>query len=148
MDIYPFPNKRAMVFNMSHGDVGYQLLLDGLSTKEILILKKHPDLISWVQEITRMTTVQIIAELQDGFNLEVDEYPTGDLWVNTEKLESFIPDWFTTSHCGWYKDARNGEFEEWAKNFLMQEVRINIWLRYLEHKEDENDTVGHYGLYL
>ena len=31
--------------------------------------------------------------------------------------------------------ATSGEFEVWARHFLAQEVRINIWIRYMEHKK-------------
>jgi hypothetical protein len=148
MSLYPYANKRAMVYNMGHGDNGYQTLLDGMSTKEILILKKHPDLIDKVKDITKMTLLQLLAELKDEFNLEVDQYNSNDQWISTENLEDAIPEWFTTNHCGWFKDSRDDEFLDWARNFLMQEVRINIWLRYLEHKKDHPKVTPSYGMYL
>ena len=136
MGIYPYANKRALVYSMSQGDSEYQRLLNGLSVKEIQILKRHPDLIAKVHEITKFTQVQISAELREEYDLEVDEYLTRDQWIGTEKLEECLPDWFTSVHCGWYISSHDNEFEEWGRNFLMQEVRMNIWLRYLEHKKN------------
>jgi len=147
-NLYPYHNKRALAFNMSQGDRTFQDLLDGLSTKEILIMRKHPELLGRVQEICKMTDVQIIAELEDEYDLEIDQYNSENKWVCTEKLEDAIPDWFSTSHCGWFKDARNGEFEEWARDFLMQEVRINIWIKYLEHKKNPKPWMGSGGNYV
>ena len=120
---------------MSQGDKEFQNLLDGLSTQEVVILKEHSDLIDKVMGITKMTTIQLEAELRDEYNLEIDRYHSDDVWISTEKLEEVIPDWFITSHCGWFKNSGDGEFEEWARGFLMQEVRMNIWFRYLEHKK-------------
>lgn len=147
VNMYPYHNKRAMAFNMSRGDKGFQNLLDGLSAKEVIILRKHSDLIDQVRDIVKMTSIQLQAELREEYNLEIDQYHSNDVWVSTEKLEDAIPDWFTTSHCGWFKNSRDGEFEDWARNFLMQEVRMNIWIRYLEHKKNPKPTPG-YGMYL
>ncbi len=134
MSRYSYANKQAMVRNMGGGDSRYQALLNGLSTKEILILRQHPDLIDAVQNIIKMTSVQLLAELKEEYDLEADQHPTQDMYISTEKLEVCIPDWFLTDHSGWFVSSGDN-FQEWARSFLMQEVRMNIWLRYLEHKK-------------
>ena len=144
--LFPQINKKAMVFNMSQRDSEYEKLLSTLSTKELGILQKHDDLIEKVKGITKMTQIQLLQELEDEYDLEVDQYNIENMWLSTEKLEDAIPDWFSTSHCGWFKDVRDGEFTDWAREFLMQEVRINIWIRYQEYKKDhkENPSIGMY----
>jgi len=145
--MYPYHNKRAIAFNMSQGDKTFQNLLDGLSAKEVIILRKHQDLMDKVMGICKMTQIQVEAELREEFNLEIDTYNSHDCWISTEKLEDAIPDWFATNHCGWFKGNHDDEFMEWARDFLMQEVRTNIWIRYLEHKKNPKPSVG-YGMYL
>ncbi len=137
MGPYSFINKQAMVRNMGGGNSQYQSLLNGLSAKEIKILRKHPDLIDTVRDITKMTSVQLLAELKEEYKLEVDQYPSQDMFISTERLEECIPDWFSTNHSGWFISGGD-DFQEWARSFLMQEVRINIWIRYLGHRGDES----------
>jgi hypothetical protein len=145
--LFPQLNKKAMVFNMSKGDSEYEKLLSCLSTKELRILHKHDDLISKVRGITKMTKVQLLQELEDEYELEVDKYTIDDMWLSCEKLEDAIPDWFSTSHCGWSASEKDGEFVAWAREFLMQEVRINLWIRYQEYKK-EHPEGANYGMYL
>ncbi len=144
MNIYPFVTKAVVTLGMSSGDLACQKLLDGLSVKELQILRNHPDLSERIREIRKMTLVQIIAELEEEFDLEVEKLDSS-YWINTEKLEGAIPEWFNTSHAGW--NPGDGSVKgtgismiEWAKGFLMQEVRIDLWVRYLEHKKNEKPT--------
>ena len=143
--LYPVVNKRAAIFNMSQGDKTFQALLDDFSTKELTILKKHSDLLDKVRWISKLNLVQILAELKDEYDLEIDTYHNGDYFISTEKLEDAIPDWFQSNHCGWFKGP--AEFEVWARSLLVQEVRINIWIRYCEHKKNPKSTPS-YGMYL
>lgn len=147
MHAYQFHNKRVLAFNMSGGSQTFQDLLEGLSTREIIVLRKHTELIDRVREIANMNEPLILQELTEEYKLDVDLYQNGDIWIGTEQLEDSIPDWFETSHCGWFMNREEGEFLEWAKQFLMQEVRINIWTKYLEHQKDPKSE-PHYGTYL
>ncbi len=147
MNDYQFHNKKAIALNMSEGNAVFQGLLNGLAAEELGILRKNPELRDRVREITKMTTVQLEAELREEYNLEIDQYNSQDVWISTEKLDDAIPDWFTTSHCGWYTDSRNGEFMVWARDFLMQEVRINLWIRDMEDKKNPK-PISYHGLYL
>lgn len=143
----PTINKRAVIFNMSQQDSQYQKLLEGLSTKELEILRRYPELIDKLRGISKLTSTQALAELKEEYGLEVDGHMNGDVWISTEKLEEAIPDWFHSDHCGWFKTLQDGEFLDWAKQLLMQEVRINIWIKYLEHKKDPKPEIF-YGQYL
>jgi hypothetical protein len=144
-----FANKRAIVFNMAQQNSAFQKLLEGLSVKELEILRRYPELIDRVREIAKMTEVQALAVLKEDYRLEVDGHMNGDVWIATEKLEDAIPDWFHSDHCGWFKTVRDGELLEFAKSLMMQEVRINVWIKYLEHKKNPKmDYPGGYGMYL
>jgi len=147
MNDYQFHNKKAIALNMSEGNAVFQGLLNGLAAEEIIILRKHPDLRDSVREITKMTTVQLQAELQGEYNLEIDQYSSQDVWISTEKLDDAIPDWFETCHCGWWVPSQGEGFMQWARDFLMQEVRINIWIRDMEDKKNPKPMPYH-GLYL
>jgi hypothetical protein len=142
-----FANKRAIVFNMAQQNSSFQKLLEGLSVKELDVLRRYPDLIDRVRDIAKLTEVQAIASLKEDFNLEVDGHLNGDVWIATEKLEEAIPEWFHSDHCGWFKTVKDGELLDFAKNIMMQEVRINICLKYLEHKKDPKPEIF-YGQYL
>ncbi len=142
-----FNDKKTLASDMSDGNQAFQDLLDGLSTKEIITLRKHKDLIDRVYEIVRMEEPAILRELQEEHLLDLDLYQNGDVWIGTEQLEGSIPAWFETSHCGWFMNREGGEFVGWAKQFLMQEVRINIWIRYLEDLKNPKPE-SHHGTYL
>lgn len=144
----PFINKRAFAFNMSQGNHIFQDLLDLMSVKEMKILRKHEDLVDRAMEIAKMTEVQLLAELKEGYSLEIEEYANGDLWISTETLEDSIPNWFSSRHCGWFKTRTHGEFADWARSLLIQDVRIAIWERYLEHKKEKPKVSGHFGTFI
>ena len=127
---------------MSHSSE-YQRLLSGFSHKEINILQRHSDLIVRLREISKIDETAAKLELREEYDLEIDEYLSEDCTITTEKLEDAIPKWFSSNHCGWFMNDFDGNFLEWARNFLAQEVRMNIWLRYLEHKK----KYPHYGSY-
>jgi hypothetical protein len=145
---YPYMNKRAVAFNMSKGpgDLIFQGLLDGLSSEELVFLQKNSDLIKRVRAIAEMSVIEILREFREEYDLDVEQQGDGDFWVSTEKLEDAIPDWFPSDHVGWFK--KPGDFQEWAQKFLMQDVRINIWVRYLEHKKKTQASAACVGMYL
>lgn len=149
---YPRPlNKAGIVRLIGKDNKEYGNLLAGLSFQELQILSNHDDLVDMGRKITQFTHAQILAELQEEFGLDIDHFSTNDLWIGTERLDDAIPDWFNSSHCGWFKDRLDGSFLTWAQSFLMQEVRINIWIRYLEYKNTKKGGPGkgtHSGAYL
>lgn len=127
-----------------------QDLLDTLTNKELRILRKHADLRARVLHISKMDTLQIFEELKDVFDLDIEFFNNHDVWISTERVEDAIPEWFDSHHYGWFRSQTSGEFSEWAKNFLLQEVKINIWVRYMEHKKNEElvwDSMSGYAGY-
>ena len=130
-------NRNVLVNSISGGDTRLKKLLDAMSTKELVILWRHDDLIVRVRKIFNMTLVEASAELKDEYGLEIDAFECGDTYVSTEKLEGAVPDWYRPFHVsGWILNLENGKFLDWAKNLLLQDVRINLWVRYMEHKKN------------
>ncbi len=133
-----FPDKRVLVQTIGvtkSGGAIFQGLLDGLSVKELKIILRHDDLMSRLLKISKMSDEELLETIQEDYNLLVTDLCEGSLWVATEPLENNIPKWFDSTHCGWYLETEKGEFGVWARHFLAQEVRINIWIRYMEHKK-------------
>ena len=146
---YIHANRAALLYQIALGDKPLRDLLEGLSTKEVEILQKHSDLVDKTKEISRMTVVQLEAELTEEYDLEIDEHGPEGSWISTEKVEKNLPEWYESNHCGWFRNKANGEFLVWARGFLMQDVRINLWVRYLEHKKDPSGNLivlGGYGI--
>jgi hypothetical protein len=136
--VEPLHNKRFLIHNLlvqKHEGATFQGLLEALSLKELRILCKHEDLVDRVSEITKMSDQELLEVVKEDYQLEPANCATGDVWLGVENLEDRIPEDFVTRHSGWYLSLKDGEFNVWAKHFLMQEVRINIWIRYLEHKK-------------
>ncbi len=141
-------NQRTVLTNsISGGDERFKKPLRAMSTKELVILWRNPDLIVRVKQIVNMFVVDAAAELQDEYGLEIDSFECGDMYVSTEKLEGAVPDWYRPFHVtGWLVSLEDGKFLDWAKDLLLQDVRINLWVRYLEHKK--NPLAVSYGQYL
>ncbi len=134
-------NKSSIMRSMSHKDGGYRELLDGFSGQELRVLRENPDLVSRVKEIAKMSVTQVLTELREEYSLEVDQYEEGSRWINTEKLDGAIPEWFYSDSWGEHVSAREGEFMGWSRNFLVQDVRINIWVRYLQQEKREKSAL-------
>ena len=72
----------------------------------------------------------------------------GDVWIDiSEDVEKLTPEWITKGqlpYSGWYLtfNGDDNEFMPWARNMLLQEVRINGWIRYMEHNLDVAATGG------
>jgi hypothetical protein len=107
-----------------------------------------------VREISGMNVNELMEEMREDFGLEMEIFSHGAVCVSTEGLADAIPEWFSTYHCGWYKETVGGEFLVWARKFLMQEVCINVWIEYLKHKETSKLEAaaalmgGHFGNYV
>jgi hypothetical protein len=118
-------------------------LLDRLSLQELKILKKNDDLMDRVTEICKMTSSQLMGCLRDEYGFEINDCQNGDLWIDAgDANEPFVSDWvkeIKLPHDGWYvttdpKTEGIDQFVPWARNLLMQEVRVNAALRYFKHK--------------
>lgn len=135
LNMYQF-QKRKAISDMSAGNGEFQKMLGSLSNREIKILQKHPDLCTRIREIIKMNIAHLIRELKENFDLHIRQAGKQGIFIDIDKLEDRLPDWYQGGHTGWVKSLQSGEFKEWAREFLLQEVRINIWTRYIEHKKN------------
>ncbi len=131
-------NERA-VFNMGLGsrlgDPLYMGILEGCSGKELRILKKHPDLIAQIKKIAQLDGEEITDRLETEHNLEITGFGQGRICINVERVEEKCPQWLRSDDLGWFKDTANNEFLNWARHFLTQGIRVELWARYVEHKK-------------
>ena len=117
-------------------------LLDSLSVKELKILKRHDDLVKRVVEICKLTKMGLLQTIREDYGFDIQNCNNGDVWIEaSEVVENLTPKWITKGqlpHCGWYLtfNGDDNEFAPWARSMLLQEVRINGWIRYMEHKLD------------
>lgn len=133
---YNYPGrKRDLTRSISQGWPGLQRLLEPLSTKELAILQKHRDLIERAQQIDKMTLNQLVRELENEFGMEVDPLRNGSYFISVDKPLDFLPERMDGPEGGGWDVANPGGFIKWAEDFLMREVRINIWIRYIEYKK-------------
>ena len=121
----------------------FSAILDEASVDELQILRKNEDLMARVQEISRMDKKALSKCIREEHNFSIDDCNNGDIWIDASTAaERFLPSWVGGSqlpYCGWYLEFEKGEendFTTWARNLLFQEVRVNIWIRYMEHKID------------
>lgn len=110
-------------------------LLEKLGDKELAILSKNQDLLERVKEISKMSYLHLNHVIGTQYGLKVDNWSGGDFLLSTAELDQKAPSWWGSTHIGWTFDTGNPpQFCSWARDFLMQEVRINIWMRYIEYK--------------
>jgi hypothetical protein len=120
----------------------FNSLLDQLAVKELKVLKRHDDLVARVVEICKLTKMGLLKAIRDDYKFEVQNCQNGDVWVDaSDSVDGLTPDWIDKGqlpHCGWYLtfNGDDSEFVPWARNLLLQEVRVNAWMRYMEHKLD------------
>jgi hypothetical protein len=136
-------NKAAVIRTLS-AQSGYdsemQELLDTFTTKEIRILRRYPDLIDRIYQISQMTNTSLLEVLDSEHDLRPAVSPAGtaDCWLSLGKLNSRIPLWYPVSHVGLWFDGKEGsDFREFGQFLLLQEVRVNLWMRYIEYKKEK-----------
>jgi len=148
-------NRLAAIKNMSakyNQNSTLQELLEKLSNKELRLIQKNSDLVDRIYEISKMdmNTASII--LEEDFCLSLDDYEGNSCWVGIEEIEKHLPKWIRYTHVGWALEEIE-EFMSFARDFFLQEVRINLWMRYYEHKKTSKPNqkeLGYsgFGLYL
>lgn len=133
----------ALIFNAGlgkkFGDPLYKELMRGFSAKELRVLVKHPDLVVAIREIAEADVVDVADRLETDHDLAVDDYTGGRICIGLDRPEEEYPSWIRPEQAGWFKDIAGGEFLEWGRKFLLQGVRVQIWVRYLEHKDKEKN---------
>jgi hypothetical protein len=140
----PLVSKAAIAYSLSIGSgrarESCERLFCSLTLREIGVLRRNKELVEEVQDIAKMTTAELIIELANNYDLEIERLVPGQVigesyWIGIEQLEDAIPEWFSTTHDGWHKFDKDEDFSNWAKDFLLQEVRINMWIRLLEQRK-------------
>lgn len=117
-------------------------LLDSLSAKELKILKKNEDLVTRVTDICKLSKMSMFKHIKTDYGFKIDNCSNGDIWVDAgDVTDPLVPEWIKAgqlAHSGWYLSFAGveNEFMPWARSLLFQEVRVNMWLRYMEHKLD------------
>jgi len=137
--VYQFVNREAVIRNMTtqYGrDPDMQALLGDLTTHELRVIAKHQDLMSEVLRISKIDFETAKLTLEERFGLEIEEF-SNDYWVSTTRWEDEIPRELRTQHIGWYADREEGVVCV-AKMLLLREVQVNLVMRYVEHKREQN----------
>lgn len=138
----------------------FQEMVESLSIKELRILNKNPALINRIKWISLQKNKEELVKIILDYGLETINCQNGDVWIgNKTELDKFSPSWADDSlpYNGYYFNF-DKEFAPWARNFLLQDVRCNIWNKYLEKKLNDrssksqknltNNAEEYFGLYL
>lgn len=161
-------NRSAFVNNLfiQYGcDRETRELLEKLNNDELKILVKYPDLLERVKTIAKMSDFCLDHLIRTNYGFRIDSWAAGDYLLSVSELGQRAPDWCQSEHVGWtFHTGDVPQFCKWARDFLMQEVRINVWMRYIEYKKaalksntleiDPADILaaaagfGHFGSYL
>lgn len=112
----------------------FQSLLNMLNHAEIRMLREHEDLIERVREIANYKTSALLQALQEDFDMKVT-YAMGVSYLDADEVLKRVPDWADNDHCGWDFDPIGGQYNYWARGFLMQEVQVNLWIRFFEEQK-------------
>ena len=145
-------HRPAVIRNMTAQysyDSGLQTLLSSFGSKELKLLQKSPDLIDKLHEISQMDENTAYIMLEEDFSLNMDEYGTA-CWVGTQNISDNEPSWVKTTHVGWAVSGME-EFMELARDLLAQQVRVNLWMRWVERKKKSKSHIIYdedFGMYL
>lgn len=116
-------------------------ILDEFGISEIMELKKNKDLLARVKVIIGYSQEELLSILKKDYDLEITDCMNYDVYIGlTDEQEQSIPEWAVKGlpSSGWYftlHKTRDGDnFSSWARDFLLQEVRLELWSRYLKEK--------------
>jgi hypothetical protein len=113
-----------------------KMLLESLSTKEIYIARQNPDLLTEIDKIAKSPILELVDRIRGEFEVDIMDID-GAVWVDVKPIKHRVPEKYANSHFGWWFDKEeNAEFEEWLRCFFLQEIRVNIWARYIAHKKE------------
>ncbi len=132
-----FMSRKGAAFNLSAGDPVVEELILNLNMQHIRSLGKNPDILSQIQDICVLDKAMLISELESTYLLDIEPMDTGEYWIGVGECGAAVPDWFdeVNGHYGWL--IKDEDLVDWARDFLMQNVCINLNIRYLLHKEEE-----------
>ena len=126
-------DKESLVRNIAarHGySFNLQKLLRDLTKSELKTLQNNPDLVDKVVDISKREENALIEILEEEFDLDIEDCATTGKWIGIDQIEKSKPNWGPDHHIGWAAGGHE-EFLEFARNFMLQEVRINLCVRYI-----------------
>lgn len=127
-------------------------LLDCFSMKELQILFKHEDLITKVDSIAGMTDEELVRVVKEEYGAEFERFHSEEdtFFVGFDRPLEALPTKYPTIPLGIYLSLKTGELQFWARKLLLHEVRINLWMRYIEHKAEsaKEKRTEEYGQYI
>jgi hypothetical protein len=140
---------------------GFREMVNTLSTKELTILRKNEDLIERMRTICKYSLNQMMTHLSEHYGIKIS-YTTDDLdaWIYVDDdIQDLDPEWVIRKprrtkgktsfpYAGWYLSEE--EMLDWGRDLVLQEVRVNLFLRYFIRKEERTQTPGTpcYGNYI
>ena len=127
--------REIILRRISGADRQFLQLLDELPTNELKILEHHPDLIDAIRDLSHGTLSELRSLLENQHKLEIEGTSIDGYYIDTAKLDDYWPEEASPEEVGynsWWIEWKDLLF--WMKNFLLEEVRINIFFRYIEYK--------------
>jgi len=126
-------NRGIIVSNIAitHGAGNdFRKLIDCLTIDELKIMKLDEDLIQRTKDILTLDAEDLREYMVKAWGLTVEECQNNDWWFDVEGIREKCPIWSRAQIEGHYIDGP--DFIKWAQQWLMQEIRVNINIKYIE----------------
>lgn len=113
-------------------------MLDDLNFTELKVVQQNEDLNHAIQRLAEASEEEMLRVLKHKYNLSFMSCENGECWIDAEGLEDMEPEWLKEkiNHFGWYV----GDLTNWCRRFLLQVVRVNIWMHLLEKSRTEKKS--------
>lgn len=108
----------------------FRKLIDCLTLEELKILKLDENLIQRVKDVLDLEAEDLREYMVKTWGLVVEECQNNDWWFDIEGIRERCPKWARATIEGHYVDG--GDFVKWAQQWIMQEIRVNINIKYIE----------------
>jgi len=126
-------NRGIIVSNIAitHGAGNdFRKLINCLSIEELKILKLDEGLIKRAKDILKLDAEGLREHMVKKWGMLVEECQNNDWWFDIEGVREKCPIWTRAQIEGHYIEG--SDFVKWAQQWLMQEVRVNINIKYIE----------------
>jgi hypothetical protein len=136
----------------------FRKLIDDLTLVELRILKQDEDLIQRVKDILELDAEGIREHMVKVWGLSAESCQNDDWWIDIENIREQCPKWSRAIIEGHYIDGDT--FVKWGQKWLLQEVRVNINIKYIaelrdakkkkavKELEDDYNDARYWGMYL
>jgi len=121
-----------------------RILLEEMTPKELETLKDNSSLSQEIATIADLDEAGLVRRLTQDLDLEITRCYDSSIWVGTENIQDYIPEWLNKSSKsahpshGVYLPA--AKFRSWARRLLAQEIRICLWEEII--KEVNNEKIS------